>query len=64
MLAQTANIGRQSMDRKTPGDGPLRLGEPSGNDRKQTSSNHAEIGQVGEIVEMQHLTLFRTIINL
>ncbi len=46
------------MDRKTPGDGPLRLGVPSGNDREQTSSNHAGIKQVGEIVEMQHLTLF------
>jgi hypothetical protein len=37
-------------------DGPLRLGEPSSNDREQTSSNQAEIGQVGEIIEMQHLT--------
>ena len=28
----------------------------SGNDREPTSSNPAEIEQVGEIVEMQHLT--------
>jgi hypothetical protein len=47
-----AHGGWQSMDRKAVGDGASRIGEPFDGGRRQTSSNHAEFGNSGRIVEM------------
>jgi hypothetical protein len=56
--AQSAHSIRQSLDRTRVGDGAFRCGEPSGDGRRQISSNPVVIRKAVQIVEMRHLTPF------